>query len=1527
MKFGHHSTDFNLSPIGSFIFVSTLKFLLAALLGIAGISQAQVNLDSDSDNLLDSWEIMHFGSLSDPDGDPTDDPDGDGRDNQFECDSSTNPLDPNCCLFTTVSSEFDPDGFEIRWPTVPGKKYHIEVSTDLSSWTKVGDSTGTTPHDFIGTGTTITANFADPANPMIVGAATREVWFDAGISGNLNNFKTFVENGGTPVAPNGTEWLPSAQTPSEYGSNYGDRIRGYIVPKTTGSYHFYIAGRHQCDFWLDTTGDTSDGVDIARESYLNDNNLAEEKKWNYLASQGLTDTQKSRAIALTAGQKYFFEIWHTHSGQWDHLAVGWELDGNGTIEVIPGECLSPNVDFADNNVASFISNPTCFARVVTYSPLGDSNDAAGPIDSDGDGIDDATEKLLDGFNPFLSSSVNGGQSDGETLTNAASVTDPTDDIITVTTTDALAREDNGLVSSGIPRIKEVARFSIERTGSLEAQTVFFSVSGSSDPNTAGSATGDDFVLETATGTPLQGSGGSYAITLPFGSSEFSFEVRPLLDELVEFPEQLTVTITGSADYQVGTPSIATADIHDARDDPEFNKYYIATFSKDAAAVTATSASGASVLVLNGSNRVAIVDDFFENLTSTQTNSHLHRATLKPDGITFGSGPVIESVTDTGEEDGNALIGPVTDYNYLIEPRAGFTQQDLINSLEFDNPKQGNPAGTTPLYSNKHTMMNGSGEIWAIYRRQSASAVSPEAGGEDRIPATPPIEPIDPATEPDKLRRDVARFLTQATFGPTEADIEELIYQIENVHGGDRIAAYDAWITAQWALPQTLVRDLLHALDMQEFTLRGYFDSSRNGAASPPPVAPNNWPGWSSQDISNFDSLNIATWQKPTANFPLTAAQENALDANNILGTPNHNNRRRAQWTVMTSAQDQLRQRVGFALSEITVISEELNNIRQHHIAAARWIDMLAENADDHYRELIEDVTYNPLMGKYLSHLQNSSQSSSGVPPDENYAREVMQLFTIGLLELWDDGFVKLDQTEFDLLPTYTNNDIKELARVFTGMSWSTNSASNTNWDTPSLDRTNPNSGWYGQGPGNLWYSSRFNYPMAFYNNRHDNGNKTIAGGKVINNNGNRSGRYTSEGDKDIRDVLNYFAGTQTNQLSPKSFSATWSTDPMVNHQSTPAFVSRRLIQRLVTSNPSGPYIYRVAQVWRNTNGQLDEVVRAILLDPEARNLATTELNPEFGKKKEPILAWIQAVRAISGRSRVTFDASVIAGDPVDFPNQTHRNPLNPTSNGDLRNFGYPQSEVDKFVGAVAYDSTGQLIPNGTGTFTRLPATLMRINAMDGGGTSSLNQTPLKAPTVFNWFLPDYQPAGLIASYGLVAPEFQLATESSVFQNINVFWASHWGTNGFGGTAMGGNNGNSDAAGYTTLLGNSGTNHSDDNVIVDYWAWINRHDNYPEIADNGLNLERDKALQLIDDLDALLFAGRYKLLYPIDPSDDGTQTTQGNNITHFPNRNPRETLLYYITDTYNDSANKTGQWGKVRAALYMMTATPEFLIQK
>ncbi len=1535
--------------------------VLSVLLLLAPGARAQVVLDSDSDGLTDAWEVQYFGSLSHPDGDPGDNPDGDPCSNLEECNAGTDPNDITDC-FVVTTPDFDPGQFRFTWSSVPGKKYHIQLTENLTDWMTLSHGSGD-PIDFLGTGETISANFGDPSDPVISCGITREFWSHATanplLNGSIAQFKAYVDNGGSPLPPDGVEWRPTLKGPSDAGDRYGARYRGFIVPKTTGNYNFYIAGRHQCEFWIDTTGDTTDGTGLARECYLFDQQLTEEEDWDYLLSNGLADTQKSATLALTAGQKYFIEIWHTHLGQWDHLAVGWELDGSGTIDIVPCDSLVPNTDFADNNAATLANPDIKFARVITYGALGPLGGNGGK-DSDGDGIEDGVEHSLDDYNPYLAQSAIGGQDDGVSLTNAAQA-DPTSDSLTVSVGETeITRENNGLIGTGIPRAKDVARFTITRNGSLVPVTIYFTIGGTSDLNFA-SASANDYIVETPTGVTIPSGGGTHAVVLPFGGRRFVFEVTGLPDEVVEFPEQMTVTLQPppapapldevfsesfppTEDYVIGSPSIATAEIHDARDDAEFNKYYVATFSKDAAAVTQTSASGATSLVLNGSNRIATINDFFENLTSTQTNTHVHRATLKPDNITFDTGPVVESITDDGTETGNPIMGPVSNYTYLIENRAGFTAQDLINSLEFDNPKQGNPPLTTPLYNNKHSTMNGSGEIWAIYRRQPASELSPEA--DDRIPPTPPIISIDPVTEEAKLRRDIARFLTQATFGPTEADIEELYAEIRDNHPGDRITAYDNWLTAQWALPQTLVRDLVLAMDMQEFTLRGFFDPARNGPATTTPSAPNNWPNFPntnfnalSHDISNFDSLNINTWTRPDANYPLTDQQENQLD--NTLGSPNHNNRRRAHWTVMMHSEDQLRQRVGFALSELTIISEELNNIRQHHIAAARWIDMISENADDHFRELIEDVTYSPMMGKYLSHLQNSRESASGVPPDENYAREIMQLFTIGLLQLWDDGFIKLDPTEFNLLPTYDNDDIKELSRVMTGMSWSTNSATNTNWDTPNLDRTNPNGAWYDDNPGSLWYSSRYNYPMAFYNNQHDNGNKTIAGGKVISNNGTASGRYTSEGDKDLRDVHNYFAGTQTNQLVPKTFSASWSTNPLTNHQNPPAFVSRRLIQRLVTSNPSGPYLHRVAQVWRSSNGQLDQVVRAILLDPEARNLETAELNPEFGKKKEPILAWIQAVRAIAGRSRVTFDGTVINGvytynggtpgigsDPVDFPNQSHSFPLSPTADGDLRDFHYPQTELNKFLGAIKYDATGQMIPSGS-TFERHTPTTVRINAMDGSGTNALGQTPLKAPTVFNWFLPDYQPGGLIASFGLFAPEFQIATESSVFQNINVYWTTHWGTVGFGGTVMGGNNGNSDLAGYTTVLNNNQgatNNHSDDNMIVDYWAWINRYDNYPDIPGNGLNTERDKVLQLIDDLDALLCAGRYKLLYPIDASDDGTAVTQGA-LQHFPNRNPRETLLHYIADTYNDSANKTGQWAKVRAALYVLAASPEFLVQK
>jgi len=1497
---------------------------VAVLLPVQLWGQA-VNLDSDSDGLIDSWEIQHFGALNHPDGAANLDPDGDTCTNLKESQDGTDPNDRVDCL-TFARTILKPGELSITWDTKPGKRYQIELSDDLQTWKPVSNAAGTTALNWFGTGGRLTVDFSDPDTPAVRGGVTREIWHHGESNGSIGALRRHLSPGpdAAETPADGIEWRDSLKGPTNYGDNYGTRWRGFIVPKRTGIHNFYIAGRHQCEFWLDASGNPADGIGLQRRCWLHNQDLTEEEDWDYLASLGVTDTQKSADLWLTAGQRYYFEIYHNHNAQWDHLAVGWKFGRNGTIAVVPGDCLEPvgdfveNEDYTDNNVAVLLARGNRkFVRVKTFGPL-----SAQALDADGDHVADEIENALDGYQFFRPQSARADTSDGESLTASGQAFPPAD-VITVDVTDATGLENNGTIAGGTPRVKNVARVLLKRSGSLVPKNIVFFLNGPADPQSKGVPGNRDYVVELPDGTRLtrDPDNGAYMAALPFGSTEAVIELRPLLDEIVEYPEELNLVLdTPGINYVVGTPSQGTVDLVDARDDPEFNKYYIGSFARDPAARMPTSATGSTLLVLNGSNTVAIINDYFENLSSNQTNTHIHKASLA--GITFTSGPVVESITEDGSENGTPLMGPVSNYTYRIEPRGAFSVQDIIDSLEYDNPKQEAPAGTTPLYDNKHTANNGGGEIWAIYQRRPASELSPEEG--DRIPATPPIEPINPVTEADKLRREVTRFLTQATFGPTEADIEELLYEVIQTHGGDRMAAYDAWLTAQWSLPQTLVRDLTHAMDMQEFTWRGYFDSSRNGAADPPPVSPANWPSWPSQDISRFDSLNPRTWQAPDASFPLTGAQENALD--NILGSPNYNNRRRAQWTIMANARDQLRQRVGFALSEITVVSGNLAEIRNHHIGMARWPDMLAENADDHFRELIEDVTYSPVMGKYLSHLQNSSEGSSGVPPDENYAREIMQLFTIGLFELWDDGFVKLDPVQFNLIPTYDNNDIKELARVMTGMSWSTNSASAGNWNSPNLNPDNPPSGWYDDSPGNSWYSSRYNYPMAFYENRHDRGNKTIVGGVVISNNGRSNGRYRNEGDKDLRDVHNLLAGTQLNTTS-KSFAPTWSRDPMVNHQTTPVFIAYRLIQRLVTSNPSGPYLYRVAQIWRNTNGQLDDVVRAILLDPEARNLSISELNPEYGRKKEPIIAWIQALRAVGGRSRITLDGSVIPGDPILLPLQAHIGSLTPTRDADLQNFDYPASSLTKFEGMVKHDATGRLVPTGPGTFARLPGTSYRLQNLDNGGTTALGQVPLRAPSVFNWFLPGYKPGGLIASYGKVAPEFQIVTESSALQNINVYWQSHYNGNGWSATNVGGNNTNSALAGYGTQrqYNNGSTTYTDDNIIPDYYAWINRYRNYRIDPQNPMDDEQEIDLQLIDDLDNLLLAGRFKILYPIDPGDDGIPVPQGS-LTHYPGRNPRETLLYYLRDTW--STNDDNQiWSKVRNALYLMATSPEYLIQK
>jgi len=291
-------------------------------------------------------------------------------------------------------------------------------------------------------------------------------------------------------------------------------------------------------------------------------------------------------------------------------------------------------------------------------------------------------------------------------------------------------------------------------------------------------------------------------------------------------------------------------------------------------------------------------------------------------------------------------------------------------------------------------------------------------------------------------------------------------------------------------------------------------------------------------------------------------------------------------------EDQLRQRVAFALSEILVVSQ-LGALGNLPFAVADYYDVLAENAFGNYRDLLEDVTLHPAMGVYLSMLGNEKPDPVlNIRPDENYAREVMQLFSIGLVELNIDGSEKLD-AQGQAIPTYDQEIIEGFAHVYTGWTFA---------GAPSFRQAR---------------ATQFNQviPMQLYPGFHDTGPKTLLSGVEL--------PAGQNGEQDLRDAL----------------------DNIFNHPNVGPFIAIRLIQRLVTSNPSPGYVRRVAEVFNNNGagvrGDLGAVVKTILMDPEAHPSMAMEID---GKLKEPLLRLTQlwkAYNATSNSGRFPLNASYI----------------------------------------------------------------------------------------------------------------------------------------------------------------------------------------------------------------------------------------------------------------------------------------------
>ena len=293
------------------------------------------------------------------------------------------------------------------------------------------------------------------------------------------------------------------------------------------------------------------------------------------------------------------------------------------------------------------------------------------------------------------------------------------------------------------------------------------------------------------------------------------------------------------------------------------------------------------------------------------------------------------------------------------------------------------------------------------------------------------------------------------------------------------------------------------------------------------------------------------------------------------------------WKNFATADDQLRQRVTFALSELVVISLD-SQVNNFPLGAAQYVDTLGSHAFGNFRNLLEAVTYSPMMGVYLSTLKNQKEDLvTGRVPDENYAREIMQLFSIGLYQLNLDGSLVLNANGKPI-ETYTNADITGLAKVFTGLSWAGSDTSSQRF-----------------------FSNRVKdlenqiKPMQAYNQYHSISEKvflkvTIPAQKNADTNG------------DIRIAL----------------------DTLFNHPNVAPFIGKQLIQRLVTSNPSPSYIARVAMAFNNNGqgvrGDMQAVIKAILMDDEARNPALA--SPQSGKLREPIVRFVQWLRSFNATS-------------------------------------------------------------------------------------------------------------------------------------------------------------------------------------------------------------------------------------------------------------------------------------------------------
>lgn len=995
---------------------------MAGLLVMAS-SSAQV-IDRNDNGISDVWETSYPGITDwDIDGD------GDSFTFRQEAQAGTNPYDSNSLPQLRELLPAVDDQMILRWQSVRGIRYRVFVSRDLSEWKPVGNAG-------IGDGTIMEhmLDLSEEAEDP-VGKIIRSKW--TGFTGWTLDPVIQAAANGTPE-PALTDELTAIETaptnPDE--NNYGQWLRGWILPPETGDYTFWIAADDLAEFWLSED-----------EEKENKRRIAHVPEWTNFREFTKHGEQESIVIPMVAGHSYYFEAFHREFSGGDHLSVAWTRPSAapGTRERIS----APHISNAGPTVSSVLEDgERLFIRL-----------AASQIDRDGDGVSDYEEAIL-GLNT-------------DNLTTTPRVND----------LDAAVRmlDSPSTITVGVAKSRayestsEAAEFVIFRAGGIAPLEVAYEMTGSA-------VEGEDF-------QSLPG-----VVRFVPGQRSAIIPIVPINDGLLESAETATLTLIADDGYETGSPSKASLSIDDAPD---------LLFVAQLRAVDGVDGGGSGIAAVRraGNSLGGMVNTSFTGLGGAPVAIEYFIST---NGF---SGPVVLALPGAQE--------PGQEWDFA--EASGLEKEDIIAALDEGR-----------MWVRVTSTLHPEGEL--------LGRLLPSYGWQEMPdPSTPPPAPTyaDSAGE-------AARFLTQATYGPKDGTIDDLMG-----------TTYQEWIDTQLALPPTY-----HLPYVQH---RRAELIARNGSDG---------------------------WQTP---------------------------RNEAWWQAALAAPDQLRQRTAFALSQILVISQ-FGMLDSDHEGTALYYDMLVDHAFGNYRDLLKDVTLSPMMGTYLSMIRNRKPDpETGHEPDENYAREIMQLFSVGLSRTHMDGTLMLDADGLPI-PTYTQNETMGLAHIYTGWGAHYDEADPPRWSNGNVAARND---WFLYG-----YDSM--RPMSFYPDFHDQEDRVILGGVLV------------PGDASGQERLDM------------------ALDAIFEHPNTAPFVAKQMIQRFVTSNPSPGYIFRVASVFADNGegvrGDLGAVVKAVLMDSEARHPAP-RTSGSFGKPAEPLLRMARMYRAFSLGPPIEGDPRYFLNTQYSLPEQ------------------------------------------------------------------------------------------------------------------------------------------------------------------------------------------------------------------------------------------------------------------------------------